>query len=118
MRIASASLFRHAIILAGLIIVADQFTKWLIMVEVMNPPRVIPVIPIGNMGINLCVRLHIKTRRHFIATEAIKRLLRKNFPRQADAGPEILPVRRVRHVVEADHRRVGRVARPQGDGPA
>lgn len=53
MRIASASLFRHAIILAGLIIVADQFTKWLIMMEVMNPPRVIPVIPVGNMGINL-----------------------------------------------------------------
>jgi signal peptidase II len=53
MRIASASLFRHAIILAGLIIVADQFTKWLIMVEVMNPPRVIPVISLGNVGINL-----------------------------------------------------------------
>lgn len=53
MRIASATLFRQAIILAGLIIVADQFTKWLIMVEIMNPPRVIPVIFIGDIGINL-----------------------------------------------------------------
>ena len=53
MRIASAALFRNAVILAGLIIVADQFTKWLVMVEIMNPPRVIEVLPIGNMGLNL-----------------------------------------------------------------
>lgn len=53
MRIASPALFRQAIILAGLIIVADQFTKWLVMVEIMNPPRVIPLLPVGNMGLNL-----------------------------------------------------------------
>lgn len=53
MRIATPALFRYAIILAGLIIVADQFTKWLIMTQVMNPPRVIPLLSIGNMGLNL-----------------------------------------------------------------
>lgn len=49
LRIASPVLFRHAIILAGLAIVADQFTKWLIMVEVMQPPRVIPIMPSLNI---------------------------------------------------------------------
>lgn len=49
MQPAAPALFRKAIILAGLIIVADQFTKWLIMVEVMQPPRVIPVIPFINI---------------------------------------------------------------------
>ena len=53
MRIASAALFRNAIILAGLIIVADQFTKWLVMVEIMQPPRVISVLPMGEAGLNL-----------------------------------------------------------------
>lgn len=46
---AAPALFRKAILLAGLIIVADQFTKWLIMVEVMQPPRVIPVVPSLNI---------------------------------------------------------------------
>lgn len=49
MQPAAPALFRKAIMLAGLIIVADQFTKWLIMVEVMQPPRVIPVIPFVNI---------------------------------------------------------------------
>lgn len=49
LRIATPALFRQAIILAGLIIVADQFTKWLVMVEVMNPPRVIPIVPYLNL---------------------------------------------------------------------
>lgn len=49
MRLAAPALFRKAVILAGLIIVADQFTKWLIMVEVMQPPRVIPVMPSLNI---------------------------------------------------------------------
>jgi len=49
MRIASAALFRNALLLAGLIIAADQFTKWLVMVEIMNPPRVIPVVPLLNI---------------------------------------------------------------------
>lgn len=49
MRFASPSLFRWAILLAALIIVADQFTKWLIMVEVMQPPRVIPILPFLNI---------------------------------------------------------------------
>lgn len=49
MRIASPNLFRNAMILAGLIIVADQFTKWLVMVEIMSPPRVIPIVPYFNL---------------------------------------------------------------------
>ena len=49
MRIATPALFRQAIILAGLIIVADQFTKWLIMTEIMSPPRVIPLMPYLNL---------------------------------------------------------------------
>ena len=49
MRIATPSLFRNAILLAGLIIAADQFTKWLVMFEIMNPPRVIPVVPQLNI---------------------------------------------------------------------
>jgi len=49
MRIASVALFRNALLLAGLIIAADQFTKWLVMVEIMNPPRVIPVVPLLNI---------------------------------------------------------------------
>jgi signal peptidase II len=49
MRIATPSLFRNALLLAGLIIAADQFTKWLVMVEIMNPPRVIPVVPLLNI---------------------------------------------------------------------
>jgi signal peptidase II len=49
MRIAAPALFRHAIILAGLIIVADQFTKWLIMTQIMTPPRVIPLMPYLNL---------------------------------------------------------------------
>ncbi|WP_374377577.1 signal peptidase II [Dongia sp.] len=53
MRIASAALLRNAILLAGLIIVADQLSKWWIMVEVMNPPRVIPLLAVGDTGLNL-----------------------------------------------------------------
>ncbi|WP_374656540.1 signal peptidase II [Dongia sp.] len=53
MRIASAALFRYATLLAGLVIVADQFSKWLVMVEIMNPPRVIPILPVGQAGLNL-----------------------------------------------------------------
>ncbi|MBK8159314.1 MAG: signal peptidase II [Rhodospirillaceae bacterium] len=49
MRIATPSLFRNSILLAGLIIAADQFTKWLVMFEIMNPPRVIPVVPSLNI---------------------------------------------------------------------
>jgi signal peptidase II len=53
MHLAAPALFRKAVILAGLIIVADQFTKWLIMVEVMQPPRVIPVIDLNTIGLNI-----------------------------------------------------------------
>ena len=49
MRIATPSLFRNALLLAALIIAADQFTKWLVMFEIMNQPRVIPVIPYINI---------------------------------------------------------------------
>ncbi len=49
MRIATPSLFRNALLLAALVIAADQFTKWLVMFEIMNPPRVIPVIPYINI---------------------------------------------------------------------
>ena len=49
MRIASPSLFRFAILLIALVIVGDQFTKWLIMTEVMQPPRVIPILPFLNI---------------------------------------------------------------------
>lgn len=49
MRIASPALLRNAIILSSLIIVADQFSKWLVMVEIMQPPRVIPLVPYLNL---------------------------------------------------------------------
>ena len=49
MRIATPSLFRNALLLAALVIAADQFTKWLVMFEIMNQPRVIPVIPYINI---------------------------------------------------------------------
>ena len=49
MRIATPSLFRNALLLAALVIAADQFTKWLVMFEIMNPPRVFPVIPYINI---------------------------------------------------------------------
>lgn len=49
MRIASPSLLRFAILLSVLIIIGDQFTKWLIMTEVMQPPRVIPILPFLNI---------------------------------------------------------------------
>ena len=49
LRIASPALFRQAIILSGLVIVADQFSKWLIMTEIMQPPRVIPLLPALNL---------------------------------------------------------------------
>lgn len=53
MRLASPSLFRWAILLVAVIIVADQFTKWLIMTEVMQPPRVIPILSLGDIGLNI-----------------------------------------------------------------
>lgn len=49
MHLAAPALFRKAVILAGLIVVADQFTKWWVMVEVMQPPRVIEVLPSLNI---------------------------------------------------------------------
>jgi hypothetical protein len=39
-------------------------------------------------------------------TIRLHRLLAEDLARQADAGAEILPVVGVRHVVEADHRRI------------
>jgi signal peptidase II len=48
-RIIAPALFRNAVILAGFVIVADQFSKWLVMVEIMQPPRVIPVLPLLNI---------------------------------------------------------------------
>jgi signal peptidase II len=53
MRLAAPALFRKAILLAILIIVADQATKWWIMDVVMEPPRIIPLVALGNGGINI-----------------------------------------------------------------
>ena len=41
--------FRLGLILAVLIVIADQATKWLIVVRVMNPPRVIEVLPFFDL---------------------------------------------------------------------
>ncbi|MBL8711146.1 MAG: signal peptidase II, partial [Rhodospirillaceae bacterium] len=49
LHLAAPALFRKAVILAGLIVVADQFTKWWVMVEVMQPPRVIEILPSLNI---------------------------------------------------------------------
>jgi signal peptidase II len=40
---------RFGFLLAGLVLIADQFTKWWIFAELMNPPRVIPIAPILNI---------------------------------------------------------------------
>ena len=53
MRIASPALLRNAVLVAALIIVADQFSKWWVMMELMNPPRVIPVLTLGDAGLNI-----------------------------------------------------------------
>jgi signal peptidase II len=41
--------FRLGLIIAALIVIADQATKWLIVARVMDPPRVIEVLPFFNI---------------------------------------------------------------------
>ena len=40
---------RLGFLVASLVLVADQFTKWWMLVEVMKPPRVIPLAPFLNI---------------------------------------------------------------------
>ncbi len=42
-------MMRFGLILAGSVVVLDQLTKWVIVVQVMDPPRVIPVLPFFNL---------------------------------------------------------------------
>ncbi|TDQ83200.1 signal peptidase II [Dongia mobilis] len=53
MRLAAPALFRNALVLAVLVILADQATKWWIMDVVMQPPRIIPLVALGNGGLNI-----------------------------------------------------------------
>lgn len=41
--------FRLGLIIAAVIVIADQATKWLIVARVMDPPRVIVVLPFFNL---------------------------------------------------------------------
>jgi signal peptidase II len=41
--------FRLGLIIAAVIVIADQATKWLIVARVMDPPRVIEVLPFFNI---------------------------------------------------------------------
>jgi len=45
----SASRLRSGFSLAALVIVLDQITKWVILAHVMNPPRMIEVLPVFNL---------------------------------------------------------------------
>jgi signal peptidase II len=49
LRLAAPALFRQAVLIALLIIIADQVTKWWIMDVVMEPPRIIPIMPSLNI---------------------------------------------------------------------
>lgn len=40
---------RQGLAIAALIILADQATKWWVLTDVMNPPRVIEVLPFANL---------------------------------------------------------------------
>lgn len=42
-------MMRFGLTLAGLAVVLDQLTKWVILAQVMDPPRVIPVLPFFNL---------------------------------------------------------------------
>ena len=42
-------MFRAALVIAGLVLAADQFSKWLILTQVMAPPRDIAVLPIFTL---------------------------------------------------------------------
>lgn len=53
LHLAAPALFRNAILLAILVIAADQASKWWIMDVVMQPPRVIPLTPQGGLGLNI-----------------------------------------------------------------
>jgi signal peptidase II len=41
--------FRLGLIIAVVIAIADQATKWLIVTQVMDPPRVIEILPVFNL---------------------------------------------------------------------
>lgn len=41
--------FRLAVVVAIVVLIMDQFAKWLILNVVMTPPRVIPVLPFLNL---------------------------------------------------------------------
>ena len=41
--------FHHGLIIAVVIAIADQATKWLIVTRVMDPPRIIEVLPFFNL---------------------------------------------------------------------
>ena len=43
------SLFRNALLLALTVLVLDQLTKWAILAVVMQPPRVVEVLPFFNL---------------------------------------------------------------------
>lgn len=40
---------RLGFLVASLVLLADQFTKWWMLVDVMNPPRVMPLAPFLNI---------------------------------------------------------------------
>ncbi|MEQ8227323.1 MAG: signal peptidase II [Rhodospirillales bacterium] len=44
-----SSIRRQGLSLAALVIVLDQLSKWWILTDVMNPPRVIEVLPFANV---------------------------------------------------------------------
>ncbi len=46
---ALSSVSRSGFALAGLVVVLDQLTKWIIVFHVMNPPRLIEVTPFFNL---------------------------------------------------------------------
>ncbi len=46
---ASSGLLRRGLSIAGVVIVLDQVSKWWILTRVMDPPRVIEVLPFFNL---------------------------------------------------------------------
>ena len=72
----------------------------------------------ADEGVKLFVALHIGPRLDLVFDEGFEGVLRKDLPGEANTGTEFLPILVLRHVVEKDLRRVGRIARGQRDRPA
>ena len=70
---------------------------------------------LADEAVEFLIALHLAARRYLPAAICVERGLAKNLARQADAPPEIRPVVRVRHVVEADFRFGPWVGRTQGN---